>query len=291
MVLKSLILCTAALIWIKATLRRFGQNTVRFRGDVMHDIVQTGSPAMPGIRRIAVDRPWHWLRLGWNDFLRMPALSLTYGVIFVTTSFALTLGFWLLDAFYVVLPAAAGFAFIAPLLAVGLYQASRDLNAGRRPNFLATLSAYRRNAGQLALIGFVLMCFHLIWVRVATLLYALFFNTATPSWQYLVESIFFSPQSLPFLVIGTMIGAAFAVVVFAISAVSIPMLLDRDISAMTAIFSSMAAVRINWRPMALWAVLIGGFIAGGIATLYVGLAVCLPLIGHASWHAYRDLIE
>ena len=257
----------------------------------MNDIVRAGDTPMPGIRRIAFDRPWHWLRLGWNDFLRMPALSLTYGAILVAISFALTLGFWQLDAFYMVLPAAAGFAFLAPLLAVGLYQASRDLNAGRRPNFLETLSAYRRNAGQLALIGFVLMFFHLAWVRVATLLFALFFNTATPSWQYLVESILFSPQSLPFLVIGTAIGAAFAVMVFAISAVSIPMLLDRDTSAITAIFSSVSAVRINWRPMALWAVLIGGFVAVGIATLYVGLAVCLPLIGHASWHAYRDLIE
>ena len=86
------------------------ENTLRFLGDVMNDIVRAGDTPMPGIRRIAFDRPWHWLRLGWNDFLRMPALSLTYGAILVAISFALTLGFWQLDAFYMVLPAAAGFA-------------------------------------------------------------------------------------------------------------------------------------------------------------------------------------
>lgn len=243
------------------------------------------------IRSVALDRPWNWLQAGWNDLIRAPAIALSYGALLVVISFALSLGLWWFDAFYVVLPAAAGFAFLAPLLAVGLYQSSRELSAGRVPTLATTLSAYRRNAGQLALIGLGLMLFHLVWVRIATLLYALFFNTAAPSWHNFVESIFFSPQSLPFLIVGSLIGFGLAVVVFAISAISIPMLLDRDVSAFTAIATSVQAVRANWQAMALWAALIAGFVAVGLATFYLGLAICLPLIGHATWHAYRDLVE
>lgn len=243
------------------------------------------------IRLVALDRPWSWLQAGWNDLARAPVVALSYGAVLVAISFALSFGLWWLDAFYVVLPAAAGFAFLAPLLAVGLYQASRELSAGRAPTLANTLSAYRRNAGQLALMGFGLMLFHLVWVRIATLLYALFFNTATPSWHNFIESIFFSPQSLPFLIVGSLIGFVLAVIVFAISAISIPMLLDRDVSAFAAIATSVQAVRANWKPMALWAALIAGFVAVGLATLYLGLAICLPLIAHATWHAYRDLVE
>jgi uncharacterized membrane protein len=140
-------------------------------------------------------------------------------------------------------------------------------------------------------MGLILMLFHLAWVRIATLLYALFFGQANPALDSLVNTLLFSPMSLPFLAIGTLTGAVLAAIVFAIGAVSLPLLLDHDVDVITAVTTSFSAVRHNWRPMALWAALIVIFTAIGMALFYVGLAVALPLVGHASWHAYRDLVE
>ena len=138
--------------------------------------------------------------------------------------------------------------------------------------------------------GVVLMLLHLAWVRVATLLFALFFDGAHPTWGTIIDTVFFSRASLPFLATGCAVGFALACAAFALGAVSIPMLLDRDAGVFASIATSVAAVRHNWRPMALWAALIVVFTAAGMATLFVGLAVAMPLIGHATWHAYRDLV-
>jgi len=135
------------------------------------------------------------------------------------------------------------------------------------------------------------MLFNLAWVRIATLLFALFFSDVNPGLERLIQWTLFSPSSLPFLVVGGAVGAALAVVVFAISAVSLPLLLDRDENVFTAIATSVTAVRLNWQAMALWAALIVVFTGLGIVTLFIGLAVTLPLIGHATWHAYKDLVE
>ena len=111
-----------------------------------------------------------------------------------------------------------------------------------------------------------------------------------PSLEDLVVNTFLRPQGLPFLVFGTAVGAVFAGLVFAISAVSLPMLLDRPLDVMTAIVTSVRAVTANPRPMLLWAALIVGFTGAGLITLYLGLIVTVPLIGYATWHAYKDLV-
>ena len=105
-----------------------------------------------------------------------------------------------------------------------------------------------------------------------------------------LERVLLSSQSLPFLITGTLTGAALAVVAFAISAVAVPMLMDRDVNVVTAIVTSVAAVRRNWQAMALWAAIVAFFTLLGLATFCIGLAVTLPLISHATWHAYRDLV-
>lgn len=245
----------------------------------------------PHVRRVPVDRAWTWLALGWNDLLQAPRISLAYGVILVAISIALTLGLILAELIYLLLPLAAGFALVAPMLAVGLYEISRCRQEGRTATLGDALGAWRRNASQIALMGLVLMLLHLAWVRIATLLFALFFQDAGPTLDRLVDALLFSSASLPFLVAGTAIGAALATVVFAISVVSIPMLLDRDAGVLVAIATSLAVVRVNPAAMALWAALIVAFTVLGFVSLYLGLVVVLPLLGHASWHAYKDLVE
>jgi uncharacterized membrane protein len=256
------------------------------------DAVPVFTTPSPRIRVVPVDRPWLWLARGWTDMTRAPAVALAYGGCLVGASFLLTLGLALAELYYLILPLAAGFMLVAPLLAVGLYEVSRRLERGTPPpTLLEAVLAWRRNPLQIALSGLVLMLIHLAWVRIATLLFALFFEQAQPTLPGLLQVMFLSKFSLPFLATGAVIGAALAAFVFAISAVSFPMLLDRDVGVATAIATSFTAVAVNWRPMALWAGLIVVFTSLGLATLYLGLAVALPLIAMATWHAYRDLVE
>jgi uncharacterized membrane protein len=139
-------------------------------------------------------------------------------------------------------------------------------------------------------MGLVLMLFLLAWIRLAFLIFALFFGATPPSWEHLVTTLLFTTDGIPFLVVGIAVGGALAAFVFAMSAVAIPALLDRDIGALGAVATSVAAVVQNWRVMIGWGALIVLFTAAGLVTFYVGLAVTLPLVGHASWHAYRGLV-
>lgn len=246
--------------------------------------------AFPKIRQVEIDRPWTWLAKGWNDILAAPRVSLAYGAAIAGASIALAGVLVVLETVYLLLPMAAGFFLVAPLVAVGLYETSRRISAGEQVSLPAALGAAGRNRAQIALLGLALMLLHLAWVRIATLLFALFFDRAHPSWGAIIDTIFFSPVSLPFLATGSVIGLGLAIVAFSIAAFSIPMLIDRDTNVMLAIATSVTAVSRNWKPMALWAALIVVFTAVGMATLFVGLVVAMPLIGHATWHAYRDVV-
>ena len=242
------------------------------------------------IRKVDMEAPWRWLTAGWRDIMRVPAFSLGYGAVFSLIGYALTWGLLQESYFHFVLPLASGFMLLGPLFAVGLYDASRRLEMGDRPRLVDCCMACRRNKGQIALIGLALMLFMLVWVRVATLIYALFFVESAPVLdQFFLETLF-SEKSLPFLIIGTLVGAVLALVVFSVSVISVPMLLDRNVDALSAIMTSVRAVRENWQAMWGWGCLIVLFTGAGIVTFYIGLVVTLPLIGHASWHAYRDLV-
>ena len=236
-----------------------------------------------------VGRPWVWLAAGWSDIARAPAVSIGYGLVIVALSFLVTLGAWLAGVLYLVLPLAAGFFLLAPVLAVGLYDVSRRHEAGLPVGFAGAFTAWRRNGGQIALMGLVLTFFFLAWLRIATLIFALFFGVQSPSFDRFVVEVFLSWQSLPFLIVGTVTGAVLAAIAFALSVVSLPMLLDRDTDVFHAAAASVAVARANPAAMAVWAGLIVLFTAAGLVTGFVGLAITLPLIAHASWHAYRDL--
>lgn len=244
----------------------------------------------PEVRIIADDRPWAWLEAGFADLKRAWPVSMAYGAIVVAFSWALVLVMTGTGHFYLILPMCAGFMLVAPLAAVGLYDTSRRLAAGEPVSLGQALRAFLVNPRHIAYMGLVLALFLLFWIRIATLLYAIFFSDLNPNLANLVNVVFTSDVSLPFLIVGTVLGGVLALLVFAIGAVSVPMLLNRDMNVFTAILTSITAVRMNPKPMLLWAFIIV-FCAGvGMATLFVGLAVALPLIGHATWHAYRDLV-
>jgi uncharacterized membrane protein len=254
------------------------------------EVSETRGRLVLPVRSVDVDRPWAWLSAGWNDLRRAPAVSLSYGASLVVASFLLTLGLWLVGLFYLVLPLAAGFMFLGPVTAVGLYEVSRRLGEGRPVTLRDANAAWRAHAGSIATMGLALMLFMLAWIWLAFLVFALFFGQAPPSWDRLISTLLFTTDGIPFLIVGTAIGGGLATIAFAMSAVALPLLLDRDVGVPVAVATSVAAVLKNWRVMIGWGALIVVFTAAGLLTFYVGLAVTLPLIGHASWHAYRDLV-
>lgn len=247
--------------------------------------------AVAQARRIELDEPWAWLAAGWRDLIRIPFLSLAYGAGFAAASAGLTIGLFLLDLSYLLLPLAAGVMLVGPLLAVGLYEASRRLEAGEPVTLASMLFVATRSPAQLAFVGVLLALTLLAWVRVATLLFALFFATSGwPPFDDLVALLLFTGSGLGLLVVGTVVGGVIALVVFAMSAFAVPMLMAREVDAVTAILTSVRAVRDNFWAMLVWAWLIALLMAFGMATLYVGLVVTFPLVGHATWHAYRRVI-
>ena len=256
-------------------------------------MAQATSPsvtAAPVLSRIPLDRPWTWLAKGFSDLRKAPVISLGYGIIFALAGYLLVASLWALGWIYLTLPLAAGFLIVGPLFAVGLYEVSRRLQAGQPASFGDTFTAWRRNGGQIGLMGVALLLLMFAWIRLAAMIFMLFFGLEPPSLETLVQQTVLSPDALPFLVTGTIVGALLAGFAFAISVISIPLLLDReDANVVTAITTSIEAVKTNPGPMLFWAALIVLFVGAGLATLLLGLIVTLPLIGHASWHAYRDL--
>jgi uncharacterized membrane protein len=250
-----------------------------------------GAPHPGRVRHVATDRPWVWLTAGWRDLLATRTIGVAYGGALCIAGWVLLLLLFEAGALWAVLPATAGFFLLAPLLAAGLYEASRLREAGQQPTLADALLAFRRNGTQLAFMGVVLLVLHLFWVRVAGLLFMLFFGTqGLPTMDRLPLVMLQSGDLLPLLVIGTGFGFVLAAASFMISAVSIPMVVERDISALEAVTVSIQAVLENWRAMLLWAGLIVVLTGLALIPFFLGLLVVLPLIGHATWHAYRDLV-
>lgn len=253
--------------------------------------VEPTSPATIGIKIVPFDRPWEWLAAGWRDLWTSPGISLAYGALATACGVILTLGLGAAKLESLVPVLAGGFLLVGPLLAVGLYEKSRVLMHGGTPSLSGTISAAASSALRLGLLSAFLLLLYLVWMRVAFMLLALFLGTqGLPPAREFMPMLLFTPQGLGLLIVGTATGAVLAALGFAATAISIPLLMDRRIDALTAMAKSFEAVIKNPKPMALWAVLIAGFIALGMATVGLGLIVAFPLLGHATWHAYRDLV-
>jgi uncharacterized membrane protein len=244
------------------------------------------------IQVVPNDRPWAWLEAGWRDLMATPHIGFFYGGAVVVAGWALVLLLIAAGALWAVLPAVAGFFLVGPVVAAGLYETSRRREKGEPVSLGVALHAFQRNAPQLALMGAVLLIINLFWVRMAGLLFAVFFGLGfSPTLEQLPGALLRSEQLLPFLIVGTGVGFVLASIAFAVSALSIPMLVDRDVSAIEAIVVSIKATLDNWRAMAFWAGLIVVFTAMALVPFFLGLALVLPLIGHATWHAYRDIVR
>ena len=233
-----------------------------------------------------------WLSAGWNDLWTNPVPSLAYGIGVFVLSVAF---FWTLVGFgrdYILFPALGGFLIVAPLLAIGLYEKSRAINDDRLIDFWSMLCV-RPNAGaQVFFTGLLLFLLVLLWMRAAVLLWALFFGiTQFPGLDRVIGVLFGTAYGWIMVVVGTAIGGLFASFAFAVSVFSIPMLLDRRVDALTAMGTSMKLVWNNLPPMIAWGAIVMVLFGVCIATALVGLILIFPLLGHATWHAYRAVVR
>jgi len=259
--------------------------------DTQTPMIQSGLPFADKVRSVGTDEPFRWLTAGWRDFRAAGIISLTQGLIFVAAGFLLTVALVAAGLVYLIAPLLAGFMLVGPALTVGFQNISRELEAGRAPSFAAAFLGWRANPAPLLGLGLMLVLFLIVWMRLAAMIFAITFPFTTLSVQGLLNAALFTPDGITFLTVGSIVGGVMATIAFAFGAFSLPLLLDRKVGLLEAIATSAVAVVLNARAMAVWAGLIVLFTGAGLAAGYVGLAVTLPLIGHASWHAYRAVIR
>lgn len=244
---------------------------------------------MPKVRHVAPGAPWRWLSKGLEDMRAAPGASLFYGFVFAVMGAAIKrfVGVAALE-----LALVTGFLLVSPFLAVGIYDISRHRTRGKPVVFTHTLVAWQANAPSIGFYALILALLLAVWIRVSVVVVALFFTGDMPQEGGLFAQLASSPEGWIFMAAYAAAGSGFALFVFATGAVSIPMLLDRyGMDTLTAMITSFAALRRNLLVMILWGLTIVVLVALGVLTWYLGLIVVVPLVGHASWHAYRDCVE
>ncbi len=238
-------------------------------------------PFVAPCRTLHTGEPLTWLSKGWQDMKRAPIPSLSIGITISLFSLGLSYLGLTMGGYWVEMVLLSGFAFVGPVLAIGLYATSRELEEGHVPGFGISIREMRRDFSTLMVFALVLLIVFLVWGRAATIIHVFFPDQGQPDWR----------AYAPFLAIGTVVGAMFAAITFAFSAYSLPMIMDKRVDAITAVVTSIHAVLRNKRAMLVWALLIVLGLLIGFATAMLGLAVIIPVIGHATWHGYRAAID
>jgi uncharacterized membrane protein len=245
---------------------------------------EDGPPVV--LRRLSFGDPLRWLALGWRDFMRAPAIGLFYGACFMVMGWALLEVFRSAPAYTMAL--SAGFLLVGPFLCLGLYRVSQVLERSERPRFRDSLLAWDTRTSQLGIFGFVLLVLELLWGRATLVVFAISFDEMPDFKGSLLALV--APENLPFLAVWAAVGAVFATLIYAVSVVSIPMILHRQTDAITAGLTSLRLVLDQPALMLWWAFLIALLVGLALLPGFAGLLLAGPVVGHASWHAYRAAV-
>jgi uncharacterized membrane protein len=230
--------------------------------------------------------PLRWLALGLRDFRRAPGIGLFYGAVFMVMGWALLKVYERAPAYTLAL--SAGFLLMGPFLCLGLYRVSQRLEAGERPDFGDSLMAWDTRTAQLGIFGFVLLVLEMLWGRATLVIFAVSFDDM-PDFKGSLLALL-DPANLGFIVSWFTVGAVFAGLIFAVTVVSMPMILDRQTDSITAGLTSLRLVLTQTGVMLWWAALIGVITLLSLLPWFLGLLLTAPVIGHASWHAYRAAV-
>ncbi|MEX2518255.1 MAG: DUF2189 domain-containing protein [Paracoccaceae bacterium] len=250
------------------------------------------APPLPREKPNARNLPWRaafdWLRAGWADLWTNPTTSLLYGFGVFAVSAVVIWFLYHLELDYFLFPALAGFVVLGPLIASGLYEKSRRLELGERARFFEMIFVQPKSGYQAIFMGVLLLGLFLLWMRAAVLIYSLFFGIGPfPGTDDIAPMLFLTPKGWALLLVGGAVGAIFAAFAFAISVFAMPMLLEEKTDAMSALGGSMSTVWNNLPVMLVWGAIVLALFIVSALTMLVGLIVIFPVLGHATWRAYR----
>lgn len=251
----------------------------------------THPPVAPEINLLDLSDLRESLAAGWRDFRRAPVLGLAFSAVYVFGGWLILWAMTAKGQVWWTLPAGAGFPILGPFIACGYYEISRRLEAGEPLDAGVIFGViFRQKDRQIPAMAAVIVVYFLFWNFLSHMIFALFLGNAVMTNVSSSLAVFLTPEGLAMLAFGTAVGAAFATLLFCLTVVSLPMLLDREVDFVTAMLTSFALVRENPRLMLGWGALIAICLFLGMLPGFVGLLVVLPLFGHASWHLYRRAI-
>lgn len=243
---------------------------------------------MVTLEKVRRDAPWAWIKGAIDDMRAAPFISIGYGAVFTIIGLLITVGLWSLGQGAVVPVMMGGFALVAPASAIGIYRISQMRDQGQTPGLWDFWSIPKGRFTQLALLSVLMLVFFLTWARLAQMMFALFTHEADFRLENFLPFLFTDVQGVMLMAIGTLVGAALALLAFTVSALSFPMMVDQDVDAVTAVVASIKAVKDQPEVMLVWAWIIAFATAAGLALFGIGIIITFPLIAHASWRAYKD---
>lgn len=238
-------------------------------------------PFVAPCRKLDMQAPLRWLKSGWADIKTAPQQSLSYGSIIVALSYGISVMVWLYGGLGLLISILSGFVFLGPVLAIGLYSISCQIQAGMTPQLGYCLREGKRHLSNELVFAIILTVIFLIWARAASMIHIFFPSESNADWTAFVV----------FLTVGSLVGSIFSAIIFCFSAFSLPMIMDRKVDVITAVITSINAVLRNRTVLLVWAGMIVVIVAIGFATAFIGFIVLMPLVGHATWHAYQETIN
>lgn len=246
---------------------------------------------MAWVQKVDSDDVWQWLAKGWDDLKATASVGVVYAGLFTCFGLFITFGFYFMDLPYLILPSMSGFALVGPALAIGFYEISRKRALGERCSIMDAFMAFRRNTLGIMGLGVFLVFLFQVWIRVSFTIAALNFPGVSPEWEDIITRALTTFDGVTFFASITLVGSAFALLVFLVGAFSIPMMVDKKTVLVPSMITSAFAVAHNKRVMVLWAAIIVTCSFVGIITCFIGLLITFPLIGHATWHGYKQVIQ
>lgn len=251
------------------------------------------APAHPVIRKITPADLKEALARGFDDFWAMPSHLVFLGLIYPLFGVCLAALTFTNNALPLLYPLATGFALVGPIGAIGLYEISRRRELNLPTSWRDTFDVLKSpSLPSIIALGVVLLGIFLTWLTSARLLYEALFGYAAPtSYPQFINQVLTTPEGMRLIVWGNLLGFVFAVAALSVSVISFPLLLDRDVGAAVAVYTSIKAVLMNPMTMALWGLIVAAALFVGSIPLFVGLAIVMPVLGHATWHLYRRVVE
>ena len=239
---------------------------------------------------VTTEDVWKWLAAGWSDLKANSAVSMSYAALFIILGLIISFGFYFMGWPYLILPGLTGFLLVGPAVGIGFYEISRRYAAGEKVSLIGAVTAARYNKLGIFGFGVALAFIFQMWIRISFTVFALNFPGIMPDWGVIIMRTF-SMEGVYFGISIALVGAVFATCIFFAGAFTMPMMMDRNSVLLPSIITSAYAVQRNRSAMVLWAAIIVILTGIGLVTAGIGLIVTLPLVGHATWHAYKQVMS